>query len=223
MAKANEQDTPPNAGLLPLLLPDVFRHIVALTRKPDDDIRSEILEAMRSGKLSHLVERTTRYLPRPAEAPTSELPPMEVTHNKPIPSEVLTPGVPGGLGSLHIDWRNGRATRRAGATWDRIEFEGVRCSRERMLALWPRPVAQTETSEESIPAESPRVLDTTEWLDQEVARRKAAGKVPRGYGAKKAFSNELELQMDRDFKEGKVLKALSAGRISNLLRERGHW
>src|SRR5262245_50024164 len=83
------------------LLSDVFRHFVDREKKPEVDIRSEILEAMCSGKLPHLVERTIRYLPRPAGAstspmkeypagaPTPEPPPMEVTHNKPIPPEVL--------------------------------------------------------------------------------------------------------------------------------------
>jgi hypothetical protein len=208
------------------LLSDVLRHVVALVRKPEADIRWEILEAMRSGSLPHLVEHTIRYLPRRADASNSKLPPTEVTYNRPVPSEMLVRGGRGGLGSLHIDWQNSRGTRRAGATWARIRLEGIRCSRERMLVLWPTSAgsaAQTETPEESTPTGLPGALGTTEWLGQEVARRKAAGNIPTGHGAKKRFSEQLETQMDKAFRKGNVLKALSAGRISNLLTECGFW
>jgi hypothetical protein len=83
---------------------------------------------------------------------------MEVTHNGPIPPEVLEIGV-AGRGSLHIDWRNSRATRRAGRwegkTWDRIEFEGIWCSRTHEL-LWPIEV----TPEPTAAVEAPKPVKT---------------------------------------------------------------
>jgi hypothetical protein len=127
-------------------LAEVLRHVITLKRAPEADIRSEIIEAIASGKLPHFVERTTEYLPRqfttyaagpyPTDAPKEKLREIKVTHNEPMPPEVLERGKVG-RGSLYIDWQKSGANRRAGLTWSRIEFEGIRCSREHMLVLWP--------------------------------------------------------------------------------------
>jgi hypothetical protein len=139
MVRATYENTPSALQREPLA--DVLRHVIALKRAPEIDIRSDILEALRSGKLPHWVDRTIRYLPRPLDALKSDPPPMEVLQNEPMPPEVLEINVIG-RGSLHIDWRNSKATRRAGSTWLRMEFEGIRCSLEHMLALWPGQVAE---------------------------------------------------------------------------------
>jgi hypothetical protein len=132
-------------------LADVLRHVITLRRAPEADIRSEIIEAIASGKLPHFVERTTKYLPRlfvtnavasyPTDAPKEQPLKIEVRHNEPMPPEMLERGKVG-QGSLYIDWQKSRAIRRAGLTWSRIEFEGIRCSREHMLALWPHQVVE---------------------------------------------------------------------------------
>src|SRR5262249_20348676 len=112
-------------------LADVLRYALAQSRAPEADTRSDIVDAIYSGKLPHQVDRVIRYLPRPPSASLSEPPPMEVTRNGKIPWEVLERGI-AGRGSAHWDWHNGRLTRRAGATWQRIECEGIRCSRQHM-------------------------------------------------------------------------------------------
>jgi hypothetical protein len=163
MAEADKDHTIVATALDWVPLADVYRHAVSasLNRRPEAEIGSEILEAMRSGKLPNQVKQTIRYPPRPPGAPTSEPPPMEVTHNTPMPMEVLTIGIAGGRGSLHVDWQNSRATRRAGRVWDRIEFDGIWCSRARALALWsieltPGPVAAATAAEAPEPAELER-------------------------------------------------------------------
>jgi hypothetical protein len=235
MAKAAEDLTPIDWPLLS----DVLRYFVARDEKPEADIRSEILELMHSGKLPHLVDRTIRYFSRPAGASTSEPPPIEVVHNKPIPSEVLLFGV-AGRGSLHIDWRNSRGTRRAGATWDRIELEGIRCSRERMLAL-AEPTAGVAVTDTPASLGSATSADTvTKPLSTRTAGQAATELLPmdpkdwlkatvpqweisRGHGAITEFSKALEKQMAADYDAGKVTEVLKAKTIRNRLHDYKLW
>jgi hypothetical protein len=150
MADADKNHTP----IAWPLLADVLRHVVSRKRTPEADIRAEILEAMRSGKLPHRVDCITTYPPRlPGASRRGESPLPTIDRNAPISTEVLTVGFDGGRGSLHIDWRNSRATRRAGSTrdgqtgltWGRIEFEGIRCSTEHVHSLWPPAVEPGES------------------------------------------------------------------------------
>ncbi len=135
MAEANTDYIPTTL----MSLADIYRYVFSSGRTPED-AKSQILEEMRAGRLPNLVDRTILYFPRPENAPATQLPPMQVSENKPMPTEVLTIGVDG-RGSLHIDWRHSRATRRAGRdgerSWLRIEFEGIQGSREHVYALWP--------------------------------------------------------------------------------------
>jgi hypothetical protein len=180
-------------------LADVYRRVVSANRRPEADIRSDVLEAMHSGKLPHWVERTIRYRPRPDGAAKSEPLSMEVTHNAPMPPEVLEIGV-AGRGSLHIDWRNSRATRRTGRwegkTWDRIEFEGIWCSRAHEL-LWPIEV----TPEPTTAVEAPKPVKTrskfqTDRIDA-VARRlyPPDGRPPNNIG-NTALTRAINVELD---------------------------
>jgi hypothetical protein len=129
-------------------LADVLRHVTALKRRPEADIKAEILEALRSRRLPHRAKRIVEYLPRvvtpspgrrllyPAGAPPQEPPPTQVNRDAQIPKEVLTIGV-SGRGALHVDWLNSRMLRRAGASWSRIEVEDVTSDQEQMLEIWP--------------------------------------------------------------------------------------
>jgi hypothetical protein len=133
-------------------LADVYRHVHDLGRTPED-AKSAILDEMLAGRLQHSVVRTIAYLPRGASL--SKPSPNEVRQNEPMPAEILTIGV-AGRGALHIDWQNSKATRQAGCRndvlqpepWPRIEFEGIHCSREDMLKLWPAVAERPAISED---------------------------------------------------------------------------
>ena len=122
-------------------LADVYRHLVALGWTLED-AKNQILEALRKDLVQHWVGRTIRWLPHPPGASLQQLqklPPSEVLiEQATLTAEVLEKSV-SGRGSLHVDWLNSRATRRAGTGWDRIEFGGISCSRDDILKLWPVP------------------------------------------------------------------------------------
>jgi hypothetical protein len=207
-------------------LADVYRHVFARGRTPEE-AKSQILEALESGRVPHQVDRTIEYLPRTAADPLDQLPPSRTLENQPMPLEVLARGIAGGRGSLHIDWRSSNAVRRAGVCrnaagddlrWQRISFYGIRCSWKHVLMEW----LITHAKQPKAP-ELPRALSSKDWLTAELNRRKEANNIPTGYGAQKKFSAQLEKQMAKDFKAGKCLRALGDGRIANMLIELKLW
>jgi hypothetical protein len=204
-------------------LADVLRHVITLKRVPEADIRSEIIEAIASGKLPHFVERTTKYLPRPfathavapfpTDAPKEQPLKIEVRYNEPMPPEVLERGKVG-RGSLYIDWQKSRATRRAGLTWSHIEFEGIWCSREHMLALWPNQIAEPSAPKNHDDATSVILADApaAKKHSRKKGRRAGfqtlrAGKVlrkryPESYPSEEEVSNaDLLSQFQADYDE----------------------
>jgi hypothetical protein len=123
-------------------LADAYRHVQGLGYTPED-AKTKICDDMMARRLEHIVERTIIYLSRPADTDLSKLPPIEVHENKPIPIEVLAVGI-AGRGSLVINWQTSKAVRKAGTKdafhpagpWPRIEFEGIKLSRESLLTLY---------------------------------------------------------------------------------------
>ena len=91
------------------------------------------------------------------------------------------------------------------------------------VAAQPHEFAQSLQGSLEPSRASPRLLDPTEWLKNKHQVATQEGSIPTGWGAKKAYSEQLETQMDRDYRDKKVLRALSAGRIANLLSELGLW
>jgi hypothetical protein len=117
-------------------LAEVLRYVVKLRRKPEAELRREILEALHSRRLPHKAERIVEYLPRPAGASSQKAPPTRIRRNAQIPKKVLAIGVRG-RGSLIVDWQNSGMIRRAGRGWNHIEIYNITCDREQMLELWP--------------------------------------------------------------------------------------
>ena len=222
-------------------LADIYRHAVSasLSRRPEAEIRSEIFEAMHSGRLPNLVKRAIRY----PLASRSELPPMKVTHNELMPSEVLAIGV-AGRGSLHVDWQNCRATRRAGRARDRIEFDGIWCSRAHALALWPieltpEPVATAPVAEmpkliEAVPTDEPQVApisagdefytggrpSAARIVKQEAARRISDGEVKPQRGGLNQFARDLRSWWEKKRQSFEPpAPSMSIGTVENTIRD----
>jgi hypothetical protein len=255
MAKAAEH----RSTLKLTSLADVLRHVVLTVKPtPEADIKSEIIEEMHSGRLPHLVDRRIEWLSRPLShdepfvMPKAEVgepvlvpreppkpPPMQVVHGEPMPSEVFAVSKEG-LGSLQIDWHNSRAVRRAGAEWPRIDFEGIRCSREHLLMLWPPPAAGRSSSRiegASAATEADagagcadRVVDPINseaaiqsagiWLEAAVNRVKNQHDCPSEITA---VARILAKEMATALKAGKVARAWKSGTIKNRLLEWGLW
>jgi hypothetical protein len=98
------------------------------------------------------------------------MPPLlRVVTDQAMPTEVLEENV-AGLGSLVIDWLNRKAVRQAGSKWQRYEFQGISCDRDRMLALWSDPTQAAQPAGEPDFTQETATAFVRHWLDNKKER-----------------------------------------------------